>query len=247
MQSRTFPLADRIMSVVLGTMVICFALLLSTVALAQLDEDDLDAEPQPRPPVSLPQAAATDTVRTNVWLTEALMGEIVARATRVIPAAPGAIRLVKNGNSDADDMLQEAMTRVLGGQGYELYLPGPEESRQAAVDHIVQFHVVGVDLAYPDVGRTLGIWRQWIARELTVTAQVEITAADSGRLLFSDRLARTYTDRVADGEFDRVDSDLYGFTTAETAEGGWQSRMEEIVVLGTLAGLVAVYFANTTD
>jgi hypothetical protein len=235
------------MPVVLGTMTLCFALLLSTGAVAQLDEDDLDAGPQVTQPVNLPHVAATDTVRTNIWLTEALMGEIVARATRVIPPAPGAIRLEKNGNSDADDMLQEAMTRVLGGQGYELFLPGPEESRQAAVDHVVQFHIVGVDLAYPDVGRTLGIWRQWIARELTVTAQVEITAADSGRLLFSDRLSRTYTDRVADGEFDRVDSDLYGFTTAETAESGWQGRMEEIVVLGALAGLVAVYFANTTD
>ena len=40
-------------------------------------------------------------------------------------------------------------------------------------------------------------------------------------------------------------SELYDFTTAETSESGWQRRIEEIVVLGTLAGLVAVYFANT--
>ena len=52
---------------------------------------------------------------------------------------------------------------------------------------------------------------------------------------------------MPDGDFDRVNSDLYGFTRAQTAESGWQRRMEEIVVLGTLAGLVAVYFANTTD
>lgn len=215
--------------------------------MAQIDEDPENPDLSPVKALTLPRAAEPDTVRTNIWLTEALMSEVAARATRSLPPAPGAIRLEPTGNSDADGLLQEAMVRVLGGQGYDLYLAGGDEARQGAVDHVITFEVVGVELAYPDVGRTLGIWRQWVARELSVTAQVEIAAADSGRLLFSDRLTRTYSDRVSDGDFKKVDSDLYGFTTAQTAESGWQRRMEEIVVLGTLAGLVAVYFANTTN
>ena len=198
-------------------------------------------------PAALPGATAPDTVRTNLWLTEALMGEIVTRAARVLPSPPAAIRLVQKRDADADDLLMEAMVRVLGGQGYTLFLPDEDEARQAAVDYVITFHVVGVELSYPDVGRTLGIWKQWVARELTVSAQVEITAADSGRLLFSDRIFRSYADRFASDYFDNVDSGLYDFTTAETTESGWQARIEEIVVLGTLAGLVIVFFANTAD
>lgn len=196
---------------------------------------------------SLPETTEPDTVRTNIWLTEALMGEIVTRAARVLPPPPSAVRLNLTGNTDADGLLKEAMVRVLGGLGYTLYLPDEDEARLAAVDYQLDSEVVGVELSYPDVGRTLGIWRQWVARELTVTAQVEVSAEDSGLILFSDRIVRSFADRVSSDDFGHVDSSLYDFTTAETKESGWKSRMEEIVVLGALAGLVAVYFANTTD
>lgn len=209
--------------------------------------DDLEQPVEDTRPQALPVTTAPDSVHTNIWLTEALMGEIVTRTSRVLPPAPAAVRLVQTGSTDGDELLMEAMFRVLGGQGYSLFLPDEDEARQAAVDYVVTFHVVGIDLVYPQVGRTLGLWRQWVSRELTVTAQVELSAADSGRILFSDRVTRSFADRIADDDFQRVDSSLYDFTTAQTAESGWHRRFEEIVVLGTLAGLVAVYFANTAD
>ena len=208
---------------------------------------------------ALPAAGTVDTVRTNIWLTEALLGEIASRTARVLPPAPAALRLVNTkgqgrGTGGAatvleDDqlMFNEAMVRVLGGLGYTLYAADDDESRQAAVDYVLSYHVVQVDLDYPDVGRTLGIWRQWIARELSITAQVEVIEADSGRVLLADRITRRFSDRVPDGDLEHVDSKLYPFTTAQVGESGWKSRLEEMVVLGTLAGLVAVYFANTTD
>ena len=42
----------------------------------------------------LPALAEADTVRTNLWLTEALMGEIVSQAAAFIPPAPGAVLVV---------------------------------------------------------------------------------------------------------------------------------------------------------
>lgn len=241
----------RVSSRVVPALLVLFLCVSALPASAQ-DEDYEDTETVTVMPLSeqaeaLPRPTDPDTVRTNIWLTQALMGEIVTRASRVLPAAPAAVRLVQTKRSDADDLFKEAMVRVLGGQGYTVYLAGDDEARLAAVDHVITFQVVGVELEYPDVGRTLGIWRQWVARELTVSAQVEISAADSGRLLLSDRISRSFSDRIADGDFDHVDSSLYDFTTADTSESGWQRRIEEIVVLGTLAGLVAVYFANTAD
>mgnify|MGYP006879661901 CR=1 FL=1 len=66
-------------------------------------------------------------------------------------------------------------------------------------------------------------------------------------MLLNQRVARSFSDRVPSSDFDSVNSDLYPFTTAETEESGWQRRLEEIVVLGALTGLVVIYFANTSN
>jgi len=198
-------------------------------------------------PTGLPSAAEPDTVRTNVWLTEALMAEIVASTARVLPPAPAALQLVQESDTMEDGMYKTALVRVLGGLGYEIYLQDEDPAMQAAVDCIYTFRVNGVELSYPDVGRTLGLWRRWIDREMKVTVRVDVVMANSGRVLLSDLVQKRFSDRVSDDHFDVVDSDLYEFTTAETSESGWKSRMEEIIVLGTLAGLVAVYFSNTGD
>jgi hypothetical protein len=198
-------------------------------------------------PLSLPSAAEADTVRTNVWLTEALMAEIVASSAHVLPAPPAAVQLIQKRDSVEDNLFKGAVVRVLGGLGYEVYLADEDPAHQAAVDCFYSFSVHGVELDYPEVGRTLGLWRRWIDRELRVTVQVDLTMANSGRMLLSDRIQRRFSDRVPDDDFSTVDSDLYEFTTAETSESGWKGRMEELIVLGTLVGLVAVYFANTGD
>ena len=198
-------------------------------------------------PAGLPAPTAADTVRTNLWLTEALMGEIVAAAAGVLPPAPAAVRLVPGDDAAATELFGTVAARVLGGRGYDLYVAEADTARQAAADAVFAYEVEGVELDYPEVGRTLGIWRRWVERDLRVTALVEVTAADSGRLLLKERLVRAFGDRVPDGDFGAVNSGLYDFTSAETAESGWQRRFEEIVVLGSLAGLVAIYFANTRD
>ncbi len=198
-------------------------------------------------PRSLPASSEPDTVRTNVWLVEALMAEIVHSTSRVLPPAPAAIQLESLTNKPEDGLFQDAVVRVLGGMGYDIYLPDEDPARQAAVDCIYSFSVQAVQLSYPEVGRTLGFWKNWIDRELTVASRVEVTVANSGRLLMSERVQRSFSDRVSAGHFELVDSQMYDFTTAETSESGWKGRMEEIIVLGTLAGLVAVYFSNTGD
>ncbi|MFN2370020.1 MAG: hypothetical protein ABR506_02575 [Candidatus Krumholzibacteriia bacterium] len=198
-------------------------------------------------PAGLPSPTAADTVRTNLWLTEALMGEIVTAVAGVLPPAPAAVRLVTAGKGEANDLFGATAARVLGGRGYDLYTAKKDSARQAAVDAEFTYQVLGVELAYPAVGRTLGIWRSWVERDLAVTVLVEVTETDSGRLLLKERLTRAFGDRVPDGDFGAVNSRLYPFTSAKTGESGWQRHLEQVVVLGALAGLVAVYFANTRD
>ena len=74
---------------------------------------------------------------------------------------------------------------------------------------------------------------------------VSLQELASGRLLLSERYTRSFSDRVPDDDFAAVNSDIYPFTSGEPGQSGWKGRVEEIVVLGALAALVAIYLANT--
>ncbi|MCP4572005.1 MAG: hypothetical protein GY838_06585 [bacterium] len=200
-------------------------------------------------PAAAQDTAATDTVRTNLWLTEALMADVGTAVMRVLPAAPRTILLAGSTDDEDDELFGTLAARQLMAAGYEVYRPAADDADSVVVDTELayRFRVAEVALTYPDVGRTLGIWRRWVDRELSVSVIVGIEETASGRVLLSDRVTRSYNDRVPGGDFNAVNSGMYEFTNAETSESAWQRRMEEIVVLGALAGLVAIYFANTSD
>jgi len=207
--------------------------------------DDPALAPESEGPRGFPSPAAADTVHTNLWLTEALMGEIVSVAAGFLPNGPSRVMLLNEGGTDSDDLFGSVATRTLTDLGHSLYLAAPDSVPAPPLDYVFAFKVIGVELSYPEVGRTLGIWQRWVERDVSVTAAVDVSEADSGLLLFKDILERRFSDRVDNDDFDDVESDLYDFTTAEKAGSGWQNRIEEIVVLGTLVALIAVYFSNT--
>jgi hypothetical protein len=173
------------------------------------------------------------------------MGEIVSVAAATLPPGPHALKLVDQGGSQGDELFGGVAAKVLREQGHGLFVAGQDSTAVPDVDFVFGYRVIGVDLTYPEVGRTLGIWQRWVARDLEVSVSVEVAAASSGQLLFKDIVSRRFNDRVDNGDFDDVGSDLYEFTQAEKSGSGWKNRMEEIIVLGTLVGLIAVYFANT--
>ena len=223
-------------------------LLLAVVALVLVIDAGFcraDDDPDLNSATQLPGLDQPDTVRTNLWLTKALMGEIVTHAVSSMPPAPASVLLVNEGSKQMDELFGGVATGLLSDRGYDLFVAATDSAGHTPVDLIFSYKVMGVDLTYPEVGRTLGIWQRWVARDVAVTASVQVSTAPTGQLLFKDIVERRFSDRIDNDDFEDVDSDLYNFTTAETTGSGWQNRMEEIVVLGTLVGLIAIYFANT--
>lgn len=220
-------------------------LLLAGVALLLAGPVFAADDPEVTPPGGLPDPAAPDTVRTNLWLTEALMAEIVNSAVASFPPGHHAVKIEDLGGTDSDEIFGGVSANIMREQGYELFISAQDSTVAPPVDYIYRYKVIGIDLSYPEVGRTLGIWQRWVARDLAVSVSVEIAAANSGQLLFKDIVERRFGDRVDNDDFDLVGNELYDFTNADKAGSGWQNRMEEIVVLGTLVALIAIYFANT--
>jgi len=190
--------------------------------------------------------ASGDSVPTNLWLTRSLMEDIATDCSRVLGPGPVRILLDDADDSEGAELFRAAVQRVLSERGDVVFLY-PGEGAMTEADARWRFRVVGVELDYPRVGRTLGLWKNWIAREMGVTVSCSITTEPEGRVLLDEILERRVSDRFGADDLDRVDSSLYSFTTAEPVASGWHGRLEEMVVLGTLAGLVAVYFANTSN
>lgn len=198
-------------------------------------------------PALAQEPAPADSIRTNIWLVESLMSDIVEASTLVLPPAPATLLLEMPAADEENEVFAGVAFRILSEKGYEMVQVDPEAEETAAPAHDVRYgyRVAGIDLVYPEVGRTMGLWRRWVGRDIEVAVFVQISESESGRVLLSNRVARSFSDRVPNKHFDDVNSNLYTFTTAETEESGWQRRTEEIVVLGALAALVAIYFANT--
>ncbi len=219
----------------------------SAAAIAGGDTAQVRA-PTPR----LPGVGVFDTVRTNVWLAQAVLAEVVAEIAAALPPAPGDVVVRPLVKAPGNALLIGAVEDLLKPRGYTIYLDERDiagksapTSRLPAGSSELRLSCEEIALVYPRVGRRFGLWRQWVDRELSVTVLVTILDRDTGRMLYDERVTRAYGDRVPANRLDDVRSSAYTFTDAEVAEVGWRRRVEQTVVLGTLAGLVALYFANT--
>lgn len=185
-----------------------------------------------------------DTLRTNLWVAEALMGEAAQSVLGQLPPPPAAIVLVPSDTEQPATLLTSVATHHLQGAGYSVHLDqAPAGTDQPVLE--LRFRVEDLALRYPAVGRRLGLWKSWVDREMDLAVQITVVDRADGQILVSRRVARRFQDRIPAGYMDAVESDVYPFTRAEQQASGLSRSFEEIVVVGALAGLVAIYFANT--
>lgn len=194
---------------------------------------------------------AADTVRTNLWIAQALMADIAREIVAVVPGVDFDISLRTTQDHEATPLLEAQLFEQVVAAGHTAYLneidQADEEETVAPVDadFEIRYSFEALDLAYPRVGRKLGLWKNWVDREMGVSVLVTVVDMRSGRLLMDERLQRSFGDRVKSEHLQRIDDSVYSFTSSETAEGGLMSVLEELVVVGALTGLVTIYFANT--
>jgi hypothetical protein len=195
------------------------------------------------------RAAGADSVRTNIWLAQALLADLIREAAEVLP--PGAtVVLIPGDDHEADPLMEVAAYDVLDAAGHPVLLPDPEVEIGAgdglpADAFELSWRLERVVLEYPRVGRFLGLWSRWVDRDLEATALLTVRDRGTGRLLLDRRVVKTYNDRIGNKSLDEVNSDLYAFTAAKPDEGGLRGILEEVVVIGALTSMVAVYFANS--
>ena len=216
----------------------------ATAVAATIDQSDLPA-PAEQPPAAVPafRAEGPDTLRTNLWVAEALLGSVVSDLLLDLPPPPARILLVPASTEPAANLLTSVATNMLQRAGHKVHLdkvpPGTEEP---VIE--LRYRVEGLQLDYPATGRRLGLWKSWFSRRMAFTAQVTVVNRFDGQVLSSRRISRTFMDRVPYDHRAVIESSSYSFTQAQPQASGWTRRLEEIVVLGALAGLVAIYFAN---
>ncbi len=222
----------------------------ATAQTDRLEGEETAAEPvageylsTPASPEVVLATSGPDTLRTNLQVAEALMGEAMQSVLPALPPPPAAMILIPGSTEQAAVVTTNVATRQFTEAGYTVYLEqGPVDS----VDPVYEFRfrVENLQLAYPETGRRLLFWKSWVGRQMDLALQVTVTDAE-GQVLVSRRQAHGYQDRVPVDMMEAVESPTYEFTQAETEPGKTSRRVEQVVVLGALAALVAVYFANT--
>jgi hypothetical protein len=213
---------------------------------------------------SFAATADADTVRTNLWVAQALMTDILEEAFAELPEDAAGVLLEPAGRHDALDLMQTLAYDLADERGLPAYLgPAPaaagdedgedevEEWGVPSVDeapYALVFRIDDIEVEYPRVGRRLGLWRTRVDRECSVSAIVMLRDRRDGLILHDGRAVRSFGDRLPAGMLDDLGSEPYAFTQARVVDGGGiHSILEEVVVLGALSGLIAAYFATTAD
>ena len=226
----------------LPLMPIVVLLLLTVAAVAQTDDPATEDTPIVAPTVEL-TTSGPDTLRTNLEVAAALMREAIESLEADLPPPPGVMVLVPASTEPAADLLTDVTFKLLQAAGYEVYLEQAPTGTEAPV-YEFRYRVQDLQLAYPTSGRRMIFWKSWVGRQMDLALQITLVSGD-GQMLLSRRLAHSFQDRVPVKYVEAVESPAYPFTQAEEQPSGSSRRLEQIVVLGALAGLVAVYFANT--
>lgn len=195
-------------------------------------------------PASVLAADAPDTIRTNLMVAEALLGDALAAVTSELPASGATVILVPGSTEAAANLLTTVATHHLLAAGHTVKLERTPSGTDGPV-YELRYRVDRLDLAYPDSGRRFLLWSAWVDRQVDLVVQLTLVDAADSQVITSQRVVRRFQDRMEADQVVAVEAPLYPFTGATVEGGGWTRRLEEIVVLGTLAGLVAVYFANT--
>ncbi len=190
------------------------------------------------------QLTAADTVRTNLWLTEALMAEASEPVIAAMPPAPAVVSLVPADREKGTGLLTTVLTSRLQRAGYEVHVEAVKGTSDSPA-YELRYEVLDLAVAYPETGRRLGIWRQWVGRSLVFGGSFMLVETPGGRVVYNEHVRRSYRDRVSSDDLAGVQDAAFPFTMAQAQDSGWHRRLEQVVVLGALAGLVAVYFQNT--
>jgi hypothetical protein len=215
----------------------------SAQTMGEAPDDTAAAGPVADPALVFDRGDA-DTLRANVEIAEALLADAAREAIALLPPPPAVVVLIPATTEPAANLMINVATAQLQAARYTVHL---ETAAPGTEDPVYEFRyrVDELRLRYPDTGRRLGLWKTWVARDVTLAVQVTLVEAATGEILGSRRLVRGFQDRVPAGQLAAVESAAYPFTRATPQESGLAGKLEEIVVLGTLAGLIAIYFANT--
>ncbi len=195
-------------------------------------------------PAAVLADAPIDSIRTNLMVAEALLGDALAEVTSALPTAPTVVVLVPGSNEPAANLLTTVATHHLMAAGHTVHLDRAPVGTDGPV-YELRYRVDRLDLAYPASGRRFMLWSGWVDRSVDLVVQFTLVDAADSQVITSRRVVRRFHDRVEADQVAALEAPLYPFTTAAVEGGGWTRRLEEIVVLGTLASLVAIYFANT--
>jgi hypothetical protein len=211
------------------------ALVLVWAVTASADTDPVDGAEDARAAVTpVPLATAgDDTVRTNLQVALALMDEALSE----VMVVPGSTK------SEAD-LLTNLATSRLRDAGYTVHLDMAPDGTDTPVLEL-RYRVEDLRLAYPRTGRRLLFFKSWVGRRMDLALQVTAVDRHDGQVLVSRRVVTGYTDRFPTDHLEAVQSPTYDFTQADLPASSTSRRLEQVVVLGALAGLAAIYFANT--
>lgn len=140
-------------------------------------------------------------------------------------------------------LVEDVLTDDLVGRGFRVRVgENPVGSDSASLE--LSYRVLDMGVAYPRQGRSHGMGRLWVQRDVSVRLSFQLTDLATNHVRWIQEAEASRTGRFPHRLLSVVESKEYPFTHAAFEKKSWTRYLEPVIVSGVVGGLVYLFYAN---
>jgi hypothetical protein len=183
-----------------------------------------------------------DPVPTNYELVRATAHEACAKLVQNLRGHTTTERLTVRGvgTSPGNFLVENTLTSALTEAGFQV-----KTRADTANGSVVEFEVVDLGLAYPDVHRSALFGSKRVEREARARIFARLVDGERGQVVWADQAEGRRRDEVSAKQLPELEEQNPAeYVKATLPPDRWNKVVEPVVVTTIIAGLILLFFSN---
>jgi hypothetical protein len=193
-----------------------------------------------------PPLASTQEVKNNEAFLRDAVKEFLKESFQDFPASTSQnIFIEKEADHPAGWLLEEELSSFLISSYYSVCLTRNFDSASVHPNSQNLFYrIIDLKLEYPEMKSRGFLKEKLVTRKAYLNLSFQLTEGSSGKIIWTRRDAREYSDVIKKGMFKKLNNPAYPFLSPPLPESSLSKYLEPALVTTVVGGLVYLFFAN---
>ena len=192
-----------------------------------------------------PLVFAQEVKNNETFLRDAIK-EFLKESLADFPAVTSQnIFIEKEAQYPAGWLLEEELSSFLISSRYSVSLIGNFDSVSVHPDSRNLFYrIIDLKLEYPEIKSRGFLKETLVTRKAYLNLSFQLTEGNGGKIIWSKREVKEYSDVIKKGMFKILNNPAYPFLSPSLPESSLSKYLEAALVTAVVGGLVYLFFAN---